>query len=117
MDKRVNELLVAMESHPLPFACTTNHLEQIDPAALRRFAFKVKFDYMTPAQAALAYCRFFDCAPPPALREFTALTPGDFAAVSRKLRHLGEDARSDGALLRLLEQETVVKCLPRRIGY
>lgn len=113
----VNELLVAMESHPLPFACTTNHLEQIDAAALRRFAFKVKFDYMTPVQAALAYRRFFDRDAPPALREFAALTPGDFAAVARKLRHLGEAARSDDALLRLLEQEIAVKNLPRRIGF
>jgi SpoVK/Ycf46/Vps4 family AAA+-type ATPase len=113
----VNELLVCMESHPLPFACTTNHLEQIDAAALRRFAFKVKFDYMTAAQTAAAYRRFFDDAPPAALRELTALTPGDFAAVARKLRHLGDDARTGGALLRLLEQEMAVKNLPRRIGF
>ena len=113
----VNELLVAMESHPLPFACTTNHLEQIDGAALRRFAFKVKFDYMTAAQTAAAYRRFFDRAPPPALRELAALTPGDFAAAARKLRYMGEDVRSDDALLRLLEQEMVVKNLPRRIGF
>jgi SpoVK/Ycf46/Vps4 family AAA+-type ATPase len=113
----VNELLVCMESHPLPFACTTNHLEQIDPAALRRFAFKVKFDYMTPAQSAAAYRRFFDRPPPAALRELTALTPGDFTAVARKLRFLGEEARKDGALLRLLEQETAVNNLQRRIGF
>jgi ATP-dependent 26S proteasome regulatory subunit len=99
----VNELLVAMESHPLPFACTTNHLEQIDPAALRRFAFKVKFDYMTPLQTAAAYHRFFDRPPPAALRELT--------------RFMGDDATSDGALVRLLEQETAVKNLPRRIGF
>jgi SpoVK/Ycf46/Vps4 family AAA+-type ATPase len=113
----VNELLVCMESHPLPFACTTNHLEQIDAAALRRFAFKVKFDYMTAVQTAAAYRRFFDRVPPPVLHEFTALTPGDFAAVARKLHHLGDEARTDGALLRLLEQEMAVKNLPRRIGF
>jgi transitional endoplasmic reticulum ATPase len=113
----VNELLVAMESHPLPFACTTNHLEQIDAAALRRFTFKVKFDYMTQAQTAVAWRRFFDRTPPAALRELTALTPGDFSAVARKLRFMVEDVRSDGALLRLLEQEIAVKNLPRRIGF
>jgi transitional endoplasmic reticulum ATPase len=113
----VNELLVAMESHPLPFACTTNHLEQIDAAALRRFTFKVKFDYMTQAQTAVAWRRFFDRTPPAALRELTALTPGDFSAVARKLRFMVEDVRSDGALLRLLEQEMAVKNLPRRIGF
>jgi SpoVK/Ycf46/Vps4 family AAA+-type ATPase len=113
----VNELLVAMESHPLPFACTTNHLEQIDAAALRRFTFKVKFDYMTAAQTAAAYRRFFDRPPPAALRELAALTPGDFAAVARKLHFTGEVARSDGALLPLLEQEMALKNLPRRIGF
>ena len=113
----VNELLVSMESHPLPFACTTNHLQQIDGAALRRFTFKVKFDYMTAAQTAAAYRRFFDRDPPAALRELPALTPGDFAAVARKLRFMGEDARRDGVLLRLLEQEMAVKNLPRRIGF
>jgi SpoVK/Ycf46/Vps4 family AAA+-type ATPase len=113
----VNELLVAMESHPLPFACTTNHMEQVDAAALRRFTFKVKFDYMTAAQSAAAYRRFFDRAPPAALRDLAALTPGDFAAVARKLRFIGEDARSDAVLLRLLEQEMAVKNLPRRIGF
>jgi hypothetical protein len=77
----------------------------------------VKFDYMTPLQTAAAYRRFFDRPPPAALRELTALTPGDFAAVARKLRFLGEEAGTDGALLRLLEQETAVKNLPRRIGF
>jgi transitional endoplasmic reticulum ATPase len=113
----VNELLSAMESHPLPFACTTNHLETIDPAALRRFTFKVKLDFMTPAQSGAAYRRFFDRDAPAALRELTALTPGDFAVVAKKLRVVG-DAESDSAILRLLEQEVAVKKLPlQRIGF
>jgi ATP-dependent 26S proteasome regulatory subunit len=113
----VNELLVAMESHPLPFACTTNHLEFIDPAALRRFSFKVKFGFLTPAQTALAWRRYFATEPPKALCELIALTPGDFAAVARKLRVLGATAGGPETL-RLLEQEVAVKNLPgRRIGF
>ena len=103
----VNELLVAMESHPLPFACTTNHLEMIDPAALRRFGFKVKFDALTPEQAMLAYRHFFDRAPPAAAGRIGGLTPGDFAVVARRLRFL--DAQDDAAILGLLEQEVAVK--------
>ena len=38
---QVNEMLTWMESHPLPFACTTNFGEHLDPATLRRFVFKV----------------------------------------------------------------------------
>ena len=30
-------MLTWMESHPLPFACTTNFAEHLDPATLRRF--------------------------------------------------------------------------------
>ena len=31
---QVNEMLTWMESHPLPFICTTNLIEQLDPASL-----------------------------------------------------------------------------------
>ena len=44
---QVNEMLTWMESHRLPFACTTNFVEKLDPATLRRFTFKVKLDYLT----------------------------------------------------------------------
>lgn len=114
----VNELLVAMETHPLPFVCTTNHLDSVDAAALRRFSFKVKFDFMTPQQSRQAYERFFARAAPAALAEITALTPGDLAAVAKKLRVLDAARASDGAILEMLEQEVAVKNLPaRRIGF
>ena len=45
---QVNEMLTWMESHPLPFACTTNFGEHLDPATLRRFVFKVRLDYLAP---------------------------------------------------------------------
>jgi ATP-dependent 26S proteasome regulatory subunit len=114
----VNELLVQMENHTLPFACTTNHLDCIDPAALRRFTFKVKFDFLTPSQSADAYRRFFGCEPPAALRALDHLTPGDFAVVAKKLRLL---SRMNGArpdIVRLLEQEVAAKNLRTvKIGF
>ena len=42
---QVNEMLTWMESHPLPFACTTNLADRLDSAALRRFVFKVELGY------------------------------------------------------------------------
>ena len=45
---QVNEMLTWMESHPLPFACTTNFGDNLDSAALRRFVFKVTLGYLTP---------------------------------------------------------------------
>jgi len=114
----VNELLVQMESHPLPFACTTNHLDRIDPAAVRRFAFKVKFDVLTAAQSAEAYRRFFASEPPAALRQVANLTPGDFAVVAKKLRLLGQLGETAPDIVRLLEQEVAAKNLRAvRIGF
>ena len=40
---QVNEMLTWMERHPLPFACTTNAPDLLDPATARRFLFKVRF--------------------------------------------------------------------------
>jgi DNA polymerase III delta prime subunit len=113
----VNELLRAMEDHPLPFACTTNQLDRIDAAALRRFALKIGFDFMTPAQAALAYRRFFDRAAPAALAEINGLTAGDFAVAAKKRSLLGA-AESDAAIIDWLASEVAVKRMPaRRIGF
>jgi transitional endoplasmic reticulum ATPase len=113
----VNELLIAIEAHPLPLACTTNHLDFVDPAALRRFTFKIKFDYLTRAQTAAAFRRFFMRTPPPSLGQIEALTPGDFAAVAKKLRFYDADALGDTDILRMLEQEAAVKNVGRRIGF
>jgi SpoVK/Ycf46/Vps4 family AAA+-type ATPase len=114
----VNEMLVQMESHTLPLACTTNLLDTIDPAGLRRFAFKIKFDFMRPAQVEAAYRKFFRREAPPALKEMTTLTPSDFASVGKRLQWLGDASVSDAKLLDLLQAEVSMKRLPaRRIGF
>jgi transitional endoplasmic reticulum ATPase len=89
---QVNEMLTWMENHPLRFVCTTNLMERLDPACLRRFALKLRFDPLTPAQAALAFLRFFGTEAPDAL--MAGLTPGDFATVRKKHAILGGDART-----------------------
>ena len=62
---QVNEMLTWMESHPLPFACTTNFGDRLDPATLRRFVFKVTLDYLAPKQAEAAFrSRARRCASP-----------------------------------------------------
>ena len=75
---QVNEMLTWMESHPLPFACTTNLSERFDPATLRRFDFKIKLDYLRPEQAMAAFRTFFGLTPPQGITRLTNLTPGDF---------------------------------------
>jgi SpoVK/Ycf46/Vps4 family AAA+-type ATPase len=46
----VNEMLQGMERYRGIFVCTTNLLDRIDQAALRRFTFKIKFNPLTAAQ-------------------------------------------------------------------
>ena len=56
---QVNEMLTRMESHEYPFVCTTNLLDSLDEASLRRFTFKIKFDFMTTEQVNSAIEHFF----------------------------------------------------------
>ena len=60
---QVNEMLTWMESHPLPFACTTNFAEHLDAATLRRFVFEVALDYLSPEQVERAFGAYFGMAP------------------------------------------------------
>ncbi|HVT53704.1 MAG TPA: ATP-binding protein [Dongiaceae bacterium] len=114
----VDEFLVQMESHPMPLACTSNLLEAVDSAALRRFTLKVKFDFLSRPQAENAYRHFFDRPAPAALGELTSLTPSDFAAVIKQCRFLGGDAIEDARLVALLEREVAAKNgAARRIGF
>jgi SpoVK/Ycf46/Vps4 family AAA+-type ATPase len=113
----VNELLVQMENTAVPFACTTNHLEALDPAALRRFSFKVKFDFMQVPQTRRAYQQFFGAVPPDRLDRLSGLTPGDFAVVARKAKILDLVEGNACDMVDLLAQECAAKNLPRRIGF
>lgn len=105
---QVNEMLTWMESHPLPFACTTNLLTAIDPAAMRRFTFKASFNYLTAKQSADAFEFFFKLKPPAALSSLTMLAPGDFSVVKKKAEILGcmDDADE---LLEMLKAECEIK--------
>ncbi|MCL2713264.1 MAG: ATP-binding protein [Alphaproteobacteria bacterium] len=100
---QVNEMLTWMENHALPFACTTNFPDRLDPASLRRFLVKVRFDWLSQPQARLAFQRFFEIAAPPALNSLRTLTPADFALVHRRAELVGVTTPDD--LVRLLEAE------------
>ena len=114
---QVNELLTWMDSHPLPFVAATNHPRRLDPAALRRFVFKIELGPLSPPLAARAWARFFGGVAPAGLARITGLTPGDFAVVARQLRY-GAGAASPAAILALLEAEARAKPEPsERIGF
>lgn len=111
---QVNEMLTWMESHPLPFVCTTNLVDRLDPASLRRFSLKLRFDYLNDQQTTCAFEHFFGVGAPGPLPE--GLTPGDFATVRRRRDIFGPTAPD--LLIEWLEQEVESKGLrPAGIGF
>ena len=110
---QVNEMLTWMETHPYPFACTTNYAERLDEATARRFLFKTTLGYLTAPQAERLFTHLFGLAPPSALAQIANATPGDFALVRRKATVLGglDDA---SALFSMLYDECQAK--HRRTG-
>ena len=106
---QVNELLQQMERYPGIFIAATNLISGLDPAALRRFDFKLHFRALTPAQRRALFAREAlgdDQAPVPEafarpLDALTGLTPGDFATVCRQRELLGEALTPEQFLRRL----------------
>ena len=114
---QVNEMLTWMESHPLPFACTTNFAEHLDVATLRRFDFKIELGYLSLDQVRSAFRLFFGLAPPDRMSGLRTLTPGDFAVVRRRAEVL-DCLESPGALAGMLREESEAKPdRPKRIGF
>jgi SpoVK/Ycf46/Vps4 family AAA+-type ATPase len=112
---QVNEMLTQMESFPGVFIASTNLMEGLDQAALRRFDLKVKFDFLKPEQSwelLRRYCLKLELATPQPeqlakVMRLQKLTPGDFAAVVRQNRF--RPITSSAALVAALEAECAVK--------
>lgn len=86
---QVNEMLTWMETHPYPFICTTNFMDTLDEASMRRFTFKIKFKYMTTHQVQLGFKHFFNKDVSIEIANIYGLTAGDFATVKKKIAFLG----------------------------
>lgn len=123
---QVNELLTQMEAFEGIFICTTNLMQKLDQASLRRFTFKVKFDYLRPDQRWAMFSqelarlggdltRARDWETP--VRQLGCLTPGDFAVAARQAELWGTPPTA-GDLYEQLRQECAVKeGSPRAIGF
>lgn len=111
----VNEMLTQMESFPGVLLASTNLMDDLDQAALRRFDLKVKFHYLKPSQAwelLGRQCEWLGLPAPSAdlqarLGRLEMLTPGDFAAVMRQ--HGFRPLMSSSDLVAALEAECAVK--------
>lgn len=111
----VNEMLTQMEGFAGVFIASTNLMDDLDQAALRRFDIKVKFDFLSAGQAwrlLQVTCDALGMVAPepslqPALMSLPNLTPGDFAAITRQHRfHPFADAEG---LVSALASESALK--------
>lgn len=102
---QVNEMLTWMEAHEYPFVCTTNLLDTLDEASLRRFTFKIKFDFMKKEQVDKAFEHFFGIKD--AEVNIKGLTAGDFSTVKKKADFLGITSKEE--LAKMLEDEVKIK--------
>jgi SpoVK/Ycf46/Vps4 family AAA+-type ATPase len=105
----VNEMLQGMERFRGVFICTTNLMDQIDAAALRRFAFKVKFlplrraqrEAMFVQEALAGDAQALTRAQCERLAPLDQLCLGDFASVQRQARILAETPDAESFLSQL----------------
>ncbi len=121
----VNEMLTQMERFEGLFICSTNLMQRLDAASLRRFALKIRFDYLKPEQR---WRLFFDQAKKfpssreaeyrSSLNQLNNLTPGDFATIRRQAKLLNFPLTAD-ELLKRLQQECKTKSSRshRQIGF
>ncbi len=121
---QINEMLTQIESFPGIMIASTNLIDHLDPASLRRFDLKLRFDYLRPERTVrllVAYCQHLHLPPPtPAdlhlATTMLTVTPGDFAAVGR--RHRFQPLGSAAGFLEALGGELEHKCAQvRRIGF
>lgn len=121
---QVNELLTQMESFDGVLVASTNLMDGMDQAALRRFDVKARFDYLSRAQSiGLLQRHCTDSGlPEPSdadvatLRSLDVLTPGDFAAIARRQRF--QPLHSASAWVAALAAECSFKEAGRpRIGF
>jgi len=123
---QVNELLTQMEAFNGTFVCTTNLMEKLDQASLRRFAFKVKFDYLTTDQCwemfVQEHTRLGGVDGGAAdwevqVRGLTKLTPGDFSVAARQFAVLDVPVTAGELYRQLLEECTIKGGGTGKIGF
>ncbi len=118
----VNEMLAGMERFAGIFICTTNLFEELDEAALRRFAFKIRFKPLRPEQREAMFAEEAGLAGPLSaeqrerLAALDQLTPGDFAAVRQQVEILGEALEPDEFLAQLEAEHRVKPEVRQRRG-
>ena len=123
----VNEFLVNLEECKCFCICTTNRINELDPASLRRFSYKIKFDYSGSSQVLALYNSLLRplCETELSselvreLETFTRLTPGDFHSVRSQYSSLlsNEKVATHENLINALRREMTMKHGKIRAGF
>ncbi len=99
---QVNEMLTQIEKFDGLLVVSTNLMNELDPAALRRFDLKLHFDYLNADQVqqfGLAECEkmglVFNQDTQVQLVKLNNLTPGDFTSVARRHKFSPFDSVND----------------------
>jgi len=115
---QVNEMLTQMESYNGIFICSTNLVDNLDSASLRRFDFKIHFDYLHAEQSWVLFQQTLEDQGADltgsrslknALSKVRDLTPGDFATVIRQNRLCKERMSADFLLSALIRESSFKK--------
>lgn len=123
---QINELLTQVEAFEGIFICTTNLMEKFDRAALRRFAFKVRFDYLDRQQRWSLFLQVLErCGSASGdagdyradLEKLNRLTPGDFAVAVQQFELWGTAPTPEGLIRQLVGECTVKGGLSRKFGF
>lgn len=118
---QVNEMLTQMEDHPLPFICTTNLKEGLDPASFRRFIFKIKYNFMNSNNIKAGIKEYFNkdvSLDDINNKELQYITAGDFVTTKKKLDILENGKYKSNTILQYLREEQDEKNIKiiRKIG-
>lgn len=120
----VNELLTQLESFDGVFIASTNLMDTIDQAAMRRFDLKIHLDYLTADQTEgmlVKLCKELNIPNPSGsikehARALQHLTPGDFMVIKRQ--HKLQPVKNAKMIVERLVEETKYKNESKpRIGF
>lgn len=108
---QVNELLHQMENFNGVMIGATNFMDNLDQAILRRFTFKLQFDYLKEDGKKLFFERLFKSS----LSESEAaelaavpnLAPGDFRTVRQSMYYLGGDVTNAQRISALVKESSL----------
>lgn len=115
---QVNTLLTEMERFNGIFIVSTNMIQRLDQAALRRFSFRLHFDYLDDEGKEIFFKTYFtSCMGLPELTEsekkalfsIASLTPSDFRNTRQQFCYLEDSNLSNAEIIEALNAEVASK--------